>query len=87
LVDSAENSRLADAYSILSAQALTCINRLEIAVPSGTEVVDDHQELVDLIARGEREPLLEALADHLSVAASHLTAPPPRASAAGEPTV
>jgi len=86
LVDAADNSRLVDAYSILSAQALTCINRLEIAVPSGTEVVDDHQELVDLIVRGEREPLLEAIADHLGVAASHLTAPPPRATAAGEPT-
>jgi DNA-binding GntR family transcriptional regulator len=83
LVDAAENSRLADAYSILSAQALTCINRLEIAVPSGTEVVDDHQELVDLIVRGEREPLLDAIADHLSVAATHLTAPAPRAITGG----
>jgi hypothetical protein len=28
-------------------------------------------------------PLLEAIADHLSVAATHLTAPPPRAVTGG----
>jgi DNA-binding GntR family transcriptional regulator len=76
LVASAENSRLVDAYSILSAQALTCINRLEIAVPSGEEVVDEHEILVDLLAKGEAEPLVEAINDHLSVAASHLTQRP-----------
>jgi DNA-binding GntR family transcriptional regulator len=76
LVASADNSRLVDAYSILSAQALTCINRLEIAVPSGDEVVDDHELLVNLLAAGEEGPLAEAISDHLSVAASHLTARP-----------
>jgi DNA-binding GntR family transcriptional regulator len=81
LVAAADNSRLVDAYSILSAQALTCINRLEIAVPSGDEVVDDHQNLIDLIARDEREELLQAINEHLTIAASHLTAPPARAGA------
>jgi DNA-binding GntR family transcriptional regulator len=78
LVAAADNSRLVDAYSILSAQALTCINRLEIALPSGHEVVDDHEVLIDLLARGDREALLEAISDHLTVAATHLTAPPAR---------
>jgi DNA-binding GntR family transcriptional regulator len=76
LVAAAENSRLVDAYSILSAQALTCINRLEIAVPSGEEVVDDHEILADLLVRGEQEALLQAISDHLTVAADHLTARP-----------
>jgi DNA-binding GntR family transcriptional regulator len=83
LVQAAENSRLVDAYSILSAQALTCINRLEIAVPSGDEVVDDHQNLVDLLVKGDLEGLLAAVNEHLSVAASHLTEPPTRAGTAG----
>jgi DNA-binding GntR family transcriptional regulator len=81
LVASGENSRLVDAYAILSAQALTCINRLEIAIPSGSEVIDDHQVLIDALAQGHREPLLQAINDHLSVAASHLTAPPSAAPA------
>jgi DNA-binding GntR family transcriptional regulator len=76
LVGAAENTRLVDAYAILSAQALTCINRLEIALPSGAEVVDDHERLIDLLVRGDREELLAAVNDHLSVAAGHLTAPP-----------
>jgi DNA-binding GntR family transcriptional regulator len=73
LVASAENSRLVDAYAILSAQALTCINRLEIAVPSGEEVVDDHEVLIDLLAAGDEEPMIKAINEHLTVAASHLT--------------
>lgn len=76
LVESAENTRLVDAYTILSAQALTCINRLELAVPSGEEVVDDHELLIDLLARGDEQRLIKAIGDHLSVAATHLTERP-----------
>ena len=76
MFDAAENTRLVDAYAILSAQALTCINRLEIALPSGSEVVDDHEHLVELLVRGDRDAVLAAVSDHLNVAASHLTAPP-----------
>jgi DNA-binding GntR family transcriptional regulator len=75
LVAAAGNSRLVDAYSILSAQALTCINRLEIAIPSGEEIIDEHEVLIDAIAAGEREAAVKAINDHLTVAASHLTAP------------
>lgn len=75
LVAAAGNSRLVDAYSILSAQTLACINRLEIAIPSGEELVDEHSVLIDALAAGEREALLKAINDHLTLAASHLTAP------------
>jgi DNA-binding GntR family transcriptional regulator len=81
LVASGGNSRLVDAYSILSAQTLACINRLEIALPSGDEVIDDHAILIDALAAGERDQLLKAISDHLSVAASHLTAPPAKTGA------
>jgi DNA-binding GntR family transcriptional regulator len=80
LVAAAGNSRLVDAYAILSAQALTCINRLEIALPSGEEVIDEHQVLIDAIASGDRDVIVKAISDHLTVAASHLTAPPARVS-------
>lgn len=76
LVASAGNSRLVHAYSILSAQTLACINRLEIAIPSGEEVIDDHEALIDALASGEREATVKAIGDHLTVAASHLAAPP-----------
>jgi DNA-binding GntR family transcriptional regulator len=76
LVAMADNSRLVDAYSILSAQALTCINRLEIALPSGEEVIDDHDSLIDALATGERDVVVKAITDHLTLAASHLTSPP-----------
>ena len=73
LVAAADNSRLVDAYSILSAQTLTCINRLELALPSGDEVIDDHVLLVDAIASGDKDATVKAINDHLTVAAGHLT--------------
>jgi DNA-binding GntR family transcriptional regulator len=76
LVASAGNSRLVHAYSILSAQTLACINRLEIAIPSGEEVVDDHEALIDALASGDQEATVKAISEHLTVAASHLAAPP-----------
>lgn len=81
LVAASGNSRLVDAYSILSAQTLTCINRLELALPSGDEVVDDHELLIDAIASGDKDATVKAINDHLTVAAGHLTGPP--ASGAG----
>jgi DNA-binding GntR family transcriptional regulator len=83
LVAAAGNSRLVDAYSILSAQTLTCINRLELALPSGAEVIDDHELLADAIASGDKEATVKAIHDHLTVAADHLTAPPARGTGNG----
>lgn len=80
LVTAAGNSRLVDAYSILSAQSLTCINRLEIAIPSGHELIDEHEVLVDAVATGEREAVVKSITEHLTVAASHLAAPPTKGS-------
>ena len=77
LVASGGNGRLVDAYSILSAQTLACINRLEIALPSsGEEIIADHAILIDALAAGDKDQLLKAISDHLSVAAGHLTKTP-----------
>lgn len=83
LVAAAGNSRLVDAYSILSAQTLTCINRLELALPSGAEVIDDHELLADAIASGDKDATVKAIHEHLTVAAGHLTAPPARGTGNG----
>ena len=86
LVAAAGNSRLVDAYSILSAQSLTCINRLEIAIPSGEEVIDEHEILIDAISSGEQDTVIKAIREHLTLAASHLTAPPSRPPASSVAT-
>ena len=85
LVASGGNGRLVDAYAILSAQTLACINRLEIALPSGEEIIADHAILIDALAAGERDKLLKAISDHLSVAASHLTTPPAKTGNSRQP--
>ena len=85
LVASGGNGRLVDAYAILSAQTLACINRLEIALPSGEEIIAEHAILIDAIAAGERDKLLKAINDHLSVAASHLTTPPAKTENSRQP--
>ena len=86
LVAAAGNSRLVDAYAILSAQSLTCINRLEIAIPSGEEILDEHEVLIDALTTGERDAIVKAITDHLTVAASHLTAPPSRTRGGTQPS-
>lgn len=71
-VTSAGNARLTAAYEILSAEALTCINWLEDARPSGEELVQDHRDLLQLLTAGDGEALTEAIEQHLNVATDHL---------------
>ena len=77
LVASGGNGRLVDAYSILSAQTLACINRLEIALPSRAKRSSPTTRSSSMPSPPASETkLLKAISDHLSVAASHLTTPP-----------
>jgi DNA-binding GntR family transcriptional regulator len=76
LIAAAGNSRLLHAYTILSAEALACINRLEIAHPTGPDLVSDHEELIELLAQGDLDDALNAFSSHLNVAATRLTSPP-----------
>jgi Transcriptional regulators len=73
LIAAAGNSRLLHAYTILSAEALACINRLEIAHPTGPDLVSDHEELIELLAHGDLDDALNAFSSHLNVAATRLT--------------
>jgi DNA-binding GntR family transcriptional regulator len=73
LIAAAGNSRLLHAYMILSAEALACINRLEIAYPAGMDLVADHEQLIELLLRGDIGAVSDALSSHLNVAANRLT--------------
>ncbi|MGO4533680.1 GntR family transcriptional regulator [Leifsonia sp. 2MCAF36] len=77
LIAAAGNSRLLHAYTILSAEALACINRLEIAYPAGLDLVADHEHLIELLVGGNLDEILDALSSHLNVAATRLTSPLP----------
>lgn len=67
------NGRLLEAYTVLSAESLACINSLEIAYPSGADLVQDHQQLIDLLLAGDGNGLTKAIEDHLALAARHLS--------------
>ena len=45
-------------------------------LPSGEEIIDDHGGLIDALATGERDVIVKAITDHLSSAATNLTARP-----------
>lgn len=73
LVAASENSRLVDSYRKLSAEALACINRLEIAHPAGYDIVEEHEPLIDYLARGDQKLMLATLETQMSTAAERLT--------------
>ncbi|GAA1209977.1 GntR family transcriptional regulator [Prauserella alba] len=73
LVDGARNSRLSDAYAILFSEALTCIHWLEIARPSGEELMHDHMEFTAALEAGDSARMREVIRSHLSSAARNLT--------------
>lgn len=73
LVDGARNSRLSDAYSILSAEALTCMHWLEIARPAGDELMRDHEKFITALESEDPQGLADIVKAHLSSAAHNLT--------------
>ena len=76
LVSAAANSRLGRLYSILSGETLACINRLEIAYPSGEDLVEEHSHMIELLEKGESQELLAAIDRHMKSAVAHLTSLP-----------
>lgn len=73
LVEGAQNSRLSDAYSILAAEALTCMAWLEIARPAGEELMRDHEQFITAFDADDPEGLAAIIEAHLSSAAHNLT--------------
>ena len=67
------NSRLIRSYKTLAAESRMCILNLEVSYPRVDALVEEHQVLLDLLARGDKEALLEAIRLHLEKAVEDLT--------------
>lgn len=72
LVESGKNGRLSSSYQVLSAEALVCINWLEAKLPSGMELVDEHQAILALVEAGDVDALTAELEEHLISAGERL---------------
>lgn len=77
LVRCGGNSRLTEAYLLLSAETVTCMTWLEIARPSGDELMQDHQELVDALRAQDPVTMSTAISMHLNRASLNLSASSP----------
>ncbi|HEU4806647.1 MAG TPA: GntR family transcriptional regulator [Homoserinimonas sp.] len=73
-VGSAKNSRLSKIYSTLAAESRICIVNLEGSYPHAHALVEEHQQLVDLLASGDGAQLSAAIRKHMELAVRDLTA-------------
>ncbi|GAB3855341.1 GntR family transcriptional regulator [Nocardioides maradonensis] len=74
LVAAGGNSRLKAAYDLLSAETLTCMAWLEIAKPSGEELMQDHRDFIDALRALDSDQIVTVINQHLSRANSNLAA-------------
>lgn len=72
LIEAAGNRRLSHNYQGLKVEFLTLINRLETFRPSGDELIDDHQQLVDAIRDGSSDQGVQLIDSHLKSACANL---------------
>lgn len=75
LVRCGGNSRLTETYLLLSAETVTCIARLEIAKPSGAELMQDHQDIIDALVTKDPAVIGRTIASHLGTASTNLVTP------------
>ncbi|MEX1079552.1 MAG: GntR family transcriptional regulator [Homoserinimonas sp.] len=73
-VASAKNSRLSKIYSTLAAESRICIVNLEGSYPHAHALVEEHQQLVALVASGDGAQLSAAIRKHMELAVRDLTA-------------
>lgn len=74
LVRCGGNSRLVDAYLLLSAETITCITWLENLLPSGDELLQDHQDFIDALNTHDPGQMSRVIAQHLDRASANLSA-------------
>lgn len=72
-VSGAGNTRLIRIYETLAAESRMCILNLAVAYPRIDVLVQEHQNLLDLLAAGDREALHKAIARHMQKAVEDLT--------------
>jgi DNA-binding GntR family transcriptional regulator len=73
-VSGAGNSRLIRIYQTLAAESRMCILNLAVAYPRIDALVEEHQNLRDLLAAGNKAGLLKAIKRHMQTAVDDLTA-------------
>lgn len=73
-VESAGNSRLSRIYSTLAAESRICMVNLQVAYPHTSQLAEEHQNLVDLLAAGDGAGLSEAIRHHMRAAITDLSA-------------
>ena len=83
LVRCGGNSRLTDAYLLLSAETLTCMARERRELPPGDEVIQDHRDLVEALRAREPKRMSRTISQHLLRAASNLSRAPERTTSPG----
>ena len=67
------NSRLIRIYKTLATESRMCILGLEVSYPRVDMLVEEHQVLLDLLAKGEKKALLGAIQRHMEKAVEDLT--------------
>jgi DNA-binding GntR family transcriptional regulator len=73
LVTSARNSRLSKIYSTLEAETRICITNLAGSYQRAEDLIQEHQQWVDLLAAGDAAQLGEVIRDDMAIAVRHLT--------------
>lgn len=77
LVACGGNSRLIEAYGLLSAETITCMTWLEVARPSGGELLQEHEVFIDALIGGDPLEMSRVIAHHLTGASHNLSASSP----------
>lgn len=66
IVDAAGSARLSEMYASLADQTRLGLNIILSTYEGRTDLVDQHEELLKLLAAGDRDALLTALENHFA---------------------
>jgi DNA-binding GntR family transcriptional regulator len=81
LVEAAGSARLSRMFRTLIAETRLCLIRLEPFYQEGTEVVAEHQAIIEALRSGNRRRIDSLLQTHMDASAARLSAPPAGGSA------
>ena len=79
LVAAADSLRLSRMYATLVVETRLCLGALEPTYPVRGELVDEHADLIDAVATGDRSVARRVLEQHLDDGVERLTARTPHA--------
>ena len=76
LVEAAGSARLSRMFRTLIAETRLCLIRLEPFYQEGTEVVAEHQAIIEALRSGNRRRIDSLLQTHMDASAARLSVPP-----------